>query len=140
MEKTDIKALAAQFKGRKFGELVLLHMRQQPIPQLVNAMQGTLPNLRPEVQSVAMDIIDAANPLAGEKEFWADDCGQVLLFMATLIEKELQKHGLTAINDELLDLFNMIVLNFAYSAHQDSGLEKFIKTSTGTGLWGRLFA
>ena len=56
-----------------------------------------------------------------------------------MAHKELQEQGLTTINDELFDIFNIIVMNFAYSAHQDTRLEKFIKSSTDTSFFGRLF-
>ena len=139
MAETNIKEMAAQFQGRKFGELVLHHIKQQPFDQLVAAMKGTIEGLRPEIQPAVMGLIDNANPLAIKQEFWSDNCGKVLMFITSMTQKELQEQGLTTINDELFDIFNIIVMNFAYSAHQDPRLEKFIKSSIGTSFFGKLF-
>ncbi|TND00627.1 MAG: hypothetical protein FD120_2759, partial [Gammaproteobacteria bacterium] len=124
MAETNIKELSEQFRGRRFGELVLYHIKQQPLDQLVAAMKGTIDGLRPEIQSVVMGLIDNANPLARKKEFWSDDCGEVFIFITSMTEKELQAQGLATINDELFDIFNIIVVGS--TGHCNTGL-KFIR-------------
>lgn len=139
MVDVSIDQLSEQFKGRKFGELVLHHIDQQPFKHIVAAMQGTIEGLPLQVRIEMERLLDSANPLAMKKEFWADDCGRVLMFIASMIEKELQETGVMPSEENLFDVFNIIVLNFAYSAHKDPRMKKFIKASIGKGLLGRFF-
>jgi hypothetical protein len=139
MGDVSIDQLAEQFEGRKFGELVLHHIDQQPFEQIVAAMQGTMQGLPLQVRTEIEKLIDSANPLAFKKEFWADDCGRILRFIISMIEKELQEKGVMPSEENLFDVFNIIVLNFAYSAHKDPRMKKFIKGSIGKGLLGRIF-
>ncbi len=139
MSKINIESLATQFEGRKFGELVLHHMKNQPFEQIVTAMQGTIEGLPSSIQKEIENLMDNANSLAYKKEFWADDCGQVFKFIVSTTQKELQEKGITPTEDNLFDVFNLIVMNFAYSTYKDPKMKKFIKTSIGKGIFSRIF-
>ena len=139
MAGLDINALAAQYQGRRFGELVLKHMQEQSLEQTVSALEGAIDALAPEIQKRVTHLLDNANGLAHKREFWADDCGRVLRFIATATAKELGEVGFAASDDELIDVFNVIVLNFAYSAHRDPRMKKFITSSTAGGFLAKLF-
>jgi hypothetical protein len=139
MTGVTIDQLAEQFEGRKFGDLVLHHMNEQPFEQIVVAMQGTMEGLPAQVRNEIEGLIDNANPLAFKKEFWADDCGKILRFITSMVEKELQEKEVQPSEDNLFDVFNIIVMNFAYSAYKDQRMKKFIKSSIGKGLFGRIF-
>jgi len=139
MTDVSIDKLAEQFEGRKFGELVLHHIDKEPLEQIVAAMQGTMEGLPPQVRSEIEGLIDNANPLATKKEFWSDDCGKIFRFITSIAQKELQEKGVQPSKDNLFDVFNIIVLNFAYSSHKDPRMKKFIKSSIGKGLFGRIF-
>ncbi len=139
MTDVSINQLAAQFEGRKFGELVLHHIDNQSFEQTVSAMQGTMEGLPAQVREGIEELIDNANPLARKKEFWSDDCGTILRFITSIVEKEFQEKGVHLSEETLFDVFNIIVMNFAYSSHKDPRMKKFIKSSVGKGLFGRLF-
>jgi len=139
MTGVTIDQLAEQFEGRKFGELVLYHMNEQPFEQIVAAMQGTMEGLPAQVRNEIEGLIDNTNLLAFKKEFWADNCGKILRFITSMVEKELQEKGVHPSEDNLFDVFNIIVMNFAYSAYKDQRMKKFIKSSIGKGLFGRIF-
>ncbi len=139
MTGVSIDQLAKQFKGRKFGELVLHHIDKQPFEQIVAAIQGTMEGLPAQVRSKIEELIDSANPLALKKEFWSDDCGKILRFITSMIEKELEEKGVKLTEENAFDVFNIIVLSYAYSAHKDPRMKQFIKGSIGKGLFGRIF-
>ena len=139
MTAVSIDQLAEQFEGRKFGELVLHHIDKQPFEQIVAAMQGTMEGLPAQVRGEVEGLIDSANSLAFKKEFWSDDCGRILKFISSMVEKELQEKGCGLSEENTFDVFNIIVLNYAYSAHKDPRMKKFIKGSIGKGLFGRIF-
>ena len=81
MTGVTVDQLVEQFEGRKFGELVLHHMNEQPFEQIVAAMQGMMERLPAQVRNEIEGLIDNANPLSFKKEFWADDCGKILRFI-----------------------------------------------------------
>ena len=139
MTGVTVDQLVKQFEGRKFGELVLHHMNEQPFEQIVAAMQGMMERLPAQLRNEIEGLIDNANPLSFKKEFWADDCGKILRFITSMVEKELQEKGAQPSEDNLFDVFNIIVMNFAYSAYKDQRMKKFIKSSIGKGLFGRIF-
>lgn len=140
MATIDIEALARQFSGKKFGELVLEHRRQQPPEQLLAAIQGTMEPMPPGIQPHVEGMLDRANTLAPKKDFWADDCGRVLLFICSMIDEELIASGLKADQNTLFGMFNVVVMNFAYSSHRDPRLAVFIEKAVGKrGFFSRLF-
>ena len=139
MSEVNIESLATQFEGRKFGELVLHHMKKQSFEQIATAMQSTIEGLPSSIQKEIENLIDNANSLAYKKEFWADDCGQIFKFIVSATQKELQGKGVTPTEDNLFDVFNLIVVNFAYSAYKDPKMKKFIKASIGKGIFSRIF-
>ena len=56
-----------------------------------------------------------------------------------MVEKQLQEKEVKFSEENVFDVFNIIVLNYAYSAHKDLRIKKFIKSSIGNGLFGRIF-
>jgi hypothetical protein len=139
VENINIEEMAKQFEGKKFGELVLIHIKQQPFEHLLAALQGTSEGLPSSIQSEVTELIDNANSLARKKEFWADDCGAIFRFITSRANKELQDKGIKPTDSELFDIFNIIVMNYAYSAKKDPRMKKFINSSVGKGLFDWLF-
>jgi len=139
MTTVSIDELAKQFKGRKFGELVLHHIDRQSFDQIVAGMSGTIEGLPASIQGEIERLIDSANPLAFEKDFWSDDCGRILRFLTSMVERELNEKGVYASEDNLFDVFNIIVMNYAYSAHKDPRMKKFIKGCVSKGLFAKFF-
>ena len=135
MSEINIESLATQFEGRKFGELVLYHIKNQSFEQIIKAMQGTIDSLPSNIQNEIESLLDNANLLAYKKEFWADDCGQILKFIVSAAQKELEEKGVIPTEDNLFDVFNLIVMNFAYSAYKDPKMKKFINTSIRKGIF-----
>ena len=139
MTAVSIDELAKQFEGRKFGELVLHHIDKQSFNQIVAGMLGTIKGLPASIQGEIERLIDSANSLAFEKDSGSDDCGRILRFLTSMVERELNKKGVCPSEDNLFDVFNIIVMNYAYSAHKDPRMKKFIKGCVSKGLFAKLF-
>ena len=135
----SIDKLAEQFEGRKFGELVLHHIDKHSSQQLIAAIQGTVEALPAQVRGEIEGLIDNANPLAMRKEFWDDDCGKIFRFITSMAEKELREKGVWLSEENLFDVFNIMVMSYAYSSHKDPRMKKFIQKSIGNGLFGGMF-
>ncbi len=129
MADISIDKLAEQFEGRKFGELVLHHLDNQSFEQIVASMDGTREMLPLQVREGVVELIDRVNSLAREKEFWNNDCGTTFRFIISMTDKELQKKEIYLSEENLFYVFNIIVMNFAYSSHKDPRMRKFIKSS-----------
>ena len=136
----DLTALAQQFSGRKFGELVLHHCKEQSLAQTVTALQGTMEELPRPARPSVEGWIDQMNPSALDREFWARDCGDVFLDVC-LRARQVLKATLTQPTDEqVFSMFQIIVLNFTYAIQQDSKSKAFVQKSIGVGFISRLFS
>lgn len=136
----DINSLSQQFTGRKFGELVLNHFKKQDFQTIVAALQGTIEELPQSARPSVESWIDEIAPFGAEASFWQKDCGEVFLEICDRARQKLDSHAVRAIDDQLLSMFNIIVLNFAYGAHKHPGTKAFIQQSIGIGFLRRLFS
>ena len=135
----DIQALAEQFRGRRFGELILHHHKKQDLPTIIAALQGTLADLPDQARARSEQWIDEIAPLGAREEFWQRDCGEAFLDICQRARSFLEALGTRPTNDDLFNMFQIITLNFAYGAHQHPQSKAFIQKAIGIGFLGRLF-
>jgi hypothetical protein len=135
--------LAQQYRGRPFGELILYHVTRESLQQVTEELfRAILPD---ELQRVRQNWIDLNNPYALREEFWKSDCGDVLLSIVGRAETFSASHGINADDDTLLNLFDIVVLAFAYTAHSDNRAKEFVQRSVGianthSSIFHRLFS
>lgn len=139
MHDIDIAQVKVDMAGKKFGDLVLYHMKKQSFEQIQLAMLGTIEALPAPIAKEITSLIDNSLELAYKKEFWADDCGKIYKFITSMAEKDIEEKGGRASEKQLYDMFNIIVLNYAYSGYKDPRMKKFIEKSVGGGLFKKLF-
>jgi hypothetical protein len=135
-----INSLSQQFNGRKFGDLVLHHFKKQDFPTIVAALQGTIEELPQSARPSVESWIEEMAPFGSEPSFWQKDCGEVFLEICGRAHQKLNSHAVRATDDQLLSMFNIIVLNFAYGAHKHPRTKAFIQQSIGKGFLRRLFS
>jgi hypothetical protein len=135
----DINSLSQQFTGRKFGELVLNHYKNQDLRRIVEALQGTIEELPESARPSVESWIDEIAPLGTDSSFWRRDCGEVFLEICEQARQKLSIYTVQVNDEQLLNMFNIIVLNFAYGAHKHQGTKSFIQKSIGIGFLRRLF-
>lgn len=135
----DLTALAQQFSGRKFGELVLHQCRQSNLARTIAALQGTIEELPPAARPCVESWIDKMNPAALDADFWRMDCGDVFLDVCLRARQELEGFIHHPSDDHVFNMFQIILLNFAYAAHKDPKSKAFVQKSVGVGFFGRLF-
>jgi hypothetical protein len=135
-----LNELGQQFKGRKFGELILHHVNAQDYETLVKAMLGTIEELPSGAETEVESWIDEIAPLGKSPAFWQRDCGQVFLTICGQARQKLANCGVKATENDLLTMFQIIVLNFAYGAHKDPESKAFIQKSVGIGFLRRIFS
>jgi hypothetical protein len=137
----NLQNLEEQFRGRKFGELVLHHLSSQSDDARVQALQGTIRQLPSAFQQREMEeLIDDFNKKIYDKSFWEQDCADSLLSITNTAKKRFLKCNLSASDDDLFNVFNIIVLNYAYTAQLQPEMKSFIKKSVNRSFFDRLFS
>lgn len=66
------------------------------------------------------------------KEFWTQDCGAALSRITSKADTKLRAAGVIPTSDDLFNMFQIIVLSLAYSAHKSANSKAFIQKA----LWG----
>jgi hypothetical protein len=129
--------LAQGFRGRKFGELVLYHVKRQSVFEISKGVAGTVSLLPKELQGVSEQWIDLNNRYAPNEEFWRSDCGDIYLSIIERARQFASRTGTQADSNTLLNLFQIVVLSFAYTAHLEPSSKAFIQKAIGTGFLRR---
>jgi hypothetical protein len=141
MPALNLGVLEQQFKGRTFGELILHHVVEQDYETVVKGMFATIAKLPSEMAPAVESWIDAVAPLGKDPAFWQRDCGAVFREICLRGRQKLADCGVSRASDEdVLWMFQIIVLNFAYGAHKHAGTKAFIQKSIGFGFLRRLFS
>lgn len=134
----DLVALAQQLSGRKFGELVLHQCRKHNLARTIAALQGAVEQLPPAARPCVESWIDQMNPAALDADFWRSDCGDVFLDICLRARQKLKGLVPEPTDDQVFNMFQIILLNFAYSSHSDPKSKAFVQRSVGVGFFGRL--
>ncbi|MGE4254640.1 MAG: hypothetical protein AB7E84_05425 [Xanthobacteraceae bacterium] len=133
------KELVRDFRGRTFGELVLFHAKRQSSPQIMEALAETILLLPKGLQGEIEQWIDM-NVSDGQWErFWRSDCGEVCLSILERARDHSLRNGAKPDDATLINLFQIVVLNFAYGARQHPSSKAFIQRAIGMGFLRRLF-
>lgn len=137
--RVDLDNLRTQFHGRKFGELVLEHHEKLDLPTTAQALTGITQELPARAQPLVESWVDNMNPSARVEQFWQQDCGVALMSITTAAATKLRGVGIEPSSDDLFNMFQIIVLNFAYAAHMHPQSKAFIQKAIGIGFFRRLF-
>lgn len=135
----DIKNLARQFRGRKLGELVMHHYANQSATDAMNALAGTTLLLPKDAQTKMADWVDEVSPIGADPQFWRADCGEAFERLTEFAISYFRDEGINIGEEDALNLFQILILNFTYTAHKNPSSKAFIQKSIGVGFLGRLF-
>jgi hypothetical protein len=134
-----LENLKQPFKGARFGELVLQHYCQFDAQHITTAFLGTKDLLPQPVQNKLEAWIDEFGPKSRTTEFWVRDCSETLADICGAAGQQLSQSGATATDENLFNMFQLLVLNFAYSCHKHESNRMFIQKALGQGLFRRYF-
>ncbi len=135
----DLESLRKQFEGRLFGELVLHHRKHTSLQNTVAALQGVISELPEAAQQLVESWIDDMSTDVRSESFWKQDCANSFTNITNAAENKLRDAGISPTTDDLFNMFQIIILNFAYSAYQHPQSKAFIQKSVGVGFFGRIF-
>src|SRR5437764_1122706 len=75
----SVEQLAQGFHGRRFGELVLYHVKRESVLQIIAALMHTRSLLPKPLHGLCEEWIDMNNQYGLNETFWRSDCGEVCL-------------------------------------------------------------
>jgi len=135
-----VAAMIDGVKGRRFGELVLHHVSKMSAQQILEALGGLTAELD-EVAGRSVEAwVDEINPMGLSRAFWRADADKVLEDLAGRASRRLRELGVSPTDDELASMVQVIISNFAYTAHRNPQSKSFIQKAVGIGFLGRLMS
>ncbi len=126
LEKMDLRILRERFRGKRYAELVEYHLKQQNQDDRIRAIESTTAMLRPSVRRLVMRFIDQQNARALDRDFWQKDCASVLDEVTADAKRLVETTGEHVDDETLFNLFNIITMNYAYSAWSQPKMREFM--------------
>lgn len=125
--EVNLKQLEEQFRGTTFNHLIERHLQRQNDRERNASLTQTISQLPSTIQPLIMEWIDRWNSPAYDPSFWHEDTSKILIRITEDAKSFLRNNGCSIYNDELLfDMFNIVVMNFAYSASGQPTMRKFM--------------
>jgi len=134
----DLAALQAQFRGRRFGELILHHLKHTDFQATVVTLLALPQELPQDARPLVESWIDEMSVPSRSEQFWQRDCGDVFASIIAVAAAKLRVAGIEPSSDDLFNMFQIIVFNFVYATHRFPQSKAFIQKSLGVGFLGRL--
>lgn len=128
----DLTGLEAQFRGGTFGELVLRHRSQSSVESCLSACQGIIEQLPVQARPLAETWMDEMNALTNSSELWTQDCGDAFASITSAAVRKLKAADVRFTDDDVFNMFQLIVLNYAYATHRSGHSRAIIEQA----LWG----
>ena len=127
MQEIDIEELKAGFKGKPFNQLVQAQLRRHIDSDTCRkAVLGTMEMLPPSAYPLAETFIDRWTERVYEKEFWLLDTSMVFSQVTEDARTLLLEAGAPTDDETLFNMFNIVVMSYAYSATEQPNMRKFI--------------
>lgn len=126
MKQINLPELRAQFAGTRFCEFVHHHLGRQSQRERIQGLQGTIALLPEATRGLAEQFIDRWNARAYDQEFWQRDTAGVFDDIISDARSALRPLGLATDDEAAFNLFNIIVLNYAYSAYDQPKMREFM--------------
>ena len=128
------QVMATNLRGRPFRELVSYHAEGMSPEATSHALIGTIKRLPARLHTAINEWLDLHRPQGTSAALLNNDCGDVFLTVLERSNRFTSKHGVDPSNETLINLFQVVTLNFALHANQASG-----RSSTPGGFFARLF-
>ncbi|MGD9368825.1 MAG: hypothetical protein PVH87_24190 [Desulfobacteraceae bacterium] len=126
MEQINLSDFRAKIKGSRFFELINHHLRKQSQSKRILGLKGTIALLPENAQGLAEGFIDRWNSHIYDRDFWQRDTSDVFDEIIADARNVLRPLGLETHDEAAFNLFNIIVLNYAYSAYDQPKMQEFM--------------
>ncbi len=140
MSSISIRQLALALCKKSFAELVMYQISTTSYSDLKNAIHRAQACLRPDIQFELDDIIKNAFEVTKDCRFWGNDCGLVLRYFSTMVEKHLTVNFIDASEKDLIEIFHVIVMHCAYRARKKPRMITFLRETSGQFISNRNYS
>jgi hypothetical protein len=127
----NLEELRRGFAGKRYADLIQVHVNQQRAENLLQAELWTVEQLPPEVKPVVLDAIDYWNRQGYSPQTWRLDCAFIFDRIIATIKEALDEKYIAYDDEILFNGFQAITLNFAYYASSQRSMRKFIGIRKG---------
>jgi len=135
MQKINLEELRQGFQGKPFCELIKHHLDHQKQDTRIFGIQGTAEMLPKEARPLVEPFINRWHDRAYEKDFWQMDTAIVFDEIIDDARRVLSESGIQFNDETLFNMFNIIVLSYAYSAHDQPKMREFIGIRSSKFPW-----
>lgn len=137
MNNINIVELEKGFRGKPFNKLIEAHINKQNEVGLYNVSCGLKTHLPLQVQSSIEGFIDVWNESVYSKEFWITDTAEIFISIVNSATEVLKNSWVEDVDDEMLfSMFQIVVLNYAYTAVNQTEMQKFLGIKKKKKLFG----
>ncbi|MEE4166729.1 MAG: hypothetical protein V2I35_12075 [Desulfocapsaceae bacterium] len=133
MASISIRQLAAAMCRKNFAELVTYQLKTRSCADLDAAIDEARCCLPPDIQLEIEEILKNSCKITADKGFWGSDCGKVLHFFTSMIEKHLTDRFISVTEKELIEMFHIIVMHCACKARKNPRLRSFLQKKDTPG-------
>jgi hypothetical protein len=128
------QVMATNLRGRPFRELVSYHAEGMSPEATTHALIGTIKRLPARLHAAINEWLDLFRPQGKSAALLNNDCAEVFLTVLERSSRFTSKHGVDPSNETLINLFQVVTLNFALHANQNS-----TRSRAHSGFFGRIF-
>ena len=126
MKPINFAELRSQFTGTRFCDLVQHHLRRQSQRERTQGVHGTIALLPATARPLAEGFIDRWNARVYDREFWRRDTASVFDEIIVDAHNTLRPLGLANDDEAAFNLFNVVVMSYAYSAYDQPKMREFM--------------
>jgi hypothetical protein len=131
----NLSELRAGFVGRPFHKLIHHHLNHQSQDQRIQGINGTIAMLPEQARGLVEGFIDRWNSQAYDKDFWKTDTASVFDDITEDAKKVLSEQHIKNDDETLFNIFNIIVLNYAFSAYDQPKMREFMGIKCSIFPW-----
>jgi len=137
MDSKDINLseLRAGFEGKPLRELIRHHLTCQSQARRIKGINGTVAILPEEARGVVEGFIDQWNLRVYDRDFWESDTALIFDQITQDAYNVFSEMGLSTNDEMLFNMFNIIVLSYAYSAYDQPKMREFMGISVPVFPW-----
>jgi hypothetical protein len=126
-----LQELYSGLRGKPYNQLIQHHVRKQNAKQIEQAMAAEWTTLPEEVRPIAHHIGSFFNVPRMNPQFWKWDAADVLDNITSTAHTRLTDDNLSYDENVLFGIFQIVTLNFAGPASNDSAMRRYMGIKKG---------
>jgi len=134
-QTVNLSKLKAGFEGRPFSQLIDHILNRQSQDQRIQSINETIAMPPEEARGLVEGFIDRWNLRAYDRAFWRTNTASVFDEITEGAKNILSDTGLAIDDDMLFNMFNIVVLSYAYSAYDQPKMREFMGIKVSTFPW-----